>query len=181
MVWVKSQINLSQCRVQADGSASQLDTFFNSQPSQTSAPVSWTTQVQFLNVLWAQHLDAMSHSSSTSAASAHKYPSGPMKFCGVSNSVSLVLFTLIVTETESTTQQPFIITPWKTGGHASLLLPPPPLHFVSWIVFSSIHTLYSFQCPHGTQTDPPQLSYQSPFSPISHWKMASLSWQMEVI
>lgn len=51
----------------------------------------------------------------------------------------LVLFTFNVTETENTTQQPFITKPWEIGGHASLSLP---------FCFLSVYLLHCFPlCP----------------------------------
>ena len=57
--------------------------------------------------------------------------------CGVNSIMPLVLFTFNVTETENTTQQPFITKAWEIEGHTSLSILFTSLS--SSIVSPSIH------------------------------------------
>lgn len=52
----------------------------------------------------------------------HTFHFGVVQPCGVFSIILLVLFTFNVTETESSTPQPFITKPWEIGGHTSLSL-----------------------------------------------------------
>lgn len=84
----------------------------------------------------------------------------------------LVLFTFNVTETENTTQQPFITKPWESGGHASLSLSFSSL-YVYLLHCSSLYPsinsapfsaerIHCLKFTHGTQRlplyNPPPLS-----------------------
>lgn len=84
----------------------------------------------------------------------------------------LVLFTFNVTETENTTQQPFITKPWEIGGHASLSLSFSSLSVYllhSFSLYPSINSppfsterMHCLKFTHGTQRlplpNPPLLS-----------------------
>lgn len=124
------------------------------------------------------------------AKHTHKFHFGAVEPYGVFSVMLLVLFTFNVTETENTTQQPFITKPWEIGGHASLSLPLSSLSLsISPIVSPFIHLsilLLSvlIHCLTFTQKlplhNPPPLICLH-FSAVIQLKVASPSQQMEEI